>query len=139
MRGATKNWSETLSETAFLLTRPMRGATTANIMIDERSSISTHTPHAGRDRTRHLFLLSNNISTHTPHAGRDRVFCIIKLLLKHFYSHAPCGARQCIARQHFLVIEFLLTRPMRGATLNIFYFYRKLYFLLTRPMRGATY
>ena len=36
------------------------------------------------------------------------------------------------------MIIFLLTRPMRGATLSIFSFSPDIKFLLTRPMRGAT-
>ena len=34
----------------------------------------------------------------------------------HFYSHAPCGARHPIYPMHLVLFEFLLTRPMRGAT-----------------------
>ena len=82
------------SSAGFLLTRPMRGAT------DETTES----------------LQSFLISTHTPHAGRD-VRCILqKSASKHFYSHAPCGARP--HERHILPIQqiFLLTRPMRGAT-----------------------
>jgi len=35
---------------SFQLTRPMRGATDRDICRKFRASISTHTPHAGRDR-----------------------------------------------------------------------------------------
>ena len=34
-----------------------------------------------------------------------------------FYSHAPCGARLIAPNSHLLFIVFLLTRPMRGATI----------------------
>ena len=56
--------------------------------------ISTHTPHAGRDVF--FFFQSDllGISTHTPHAGRDH------------------GNEYRRARP----FQFLLTRPMRGAT-----------------------
>ena len=101
--------------------------------------ISTHTPHAGRDllRLHRSFILT--ISTHTPHAGRDLPFLSISELL----------------------VSFLLTRPMRGATgplppvkaaaaisthtphagrdvFSPFFAPCVLLFLLTRPMRGAT-
>ena len=33
-----------------------------------------------------------------------------------FYSHAPCGARQACVEVATAYVEFLLTRPMRGAT-----------------------
>ena len=36
----------------FLLTRPMRGATSPVVKSVSRKPISTHTPHAGRDRPR---------------------------------------------------------------------------------------
>ena len=56
------------------------------------------------------------ISTHTPHAGRD-----------------DRGRRS-----NGQPAEFLLTRPMRGATLKLMPALRMFGFLLTRPMRGAT-
>ena len=56
------------------------------------------------------------ISTHTPHAGRDDHEYRLTLLELDFYSHAPCGARQILNISLYRVFEFLLTRPMRGAT-----------------------
>ena len=35
-------------------------------------SISTHTPHAGRDQAAITLFMAFIISTHTPHAGRDK-------------------------------------------------------------------
>ena len=79
----------------FQLTRPMRGATAprpgamqppihfnshapcgaqrAAAAGDLRSpqSISTHTPHAGRNPRRAVLCVPASISTHTPHAGRN--------------------------------------------------------------------
>ena len=80
---------------AFLLTRPLRGAT-YNIAFSvlRLLLISTHTPLAGRDwKLYHTFLV-HHISTHTPLAGRDICFAVI----------------------FTIVYEFLLTRPLRGAT-----------------------
>ena len=61
------------SSSVFLLTRPMRGATYAEIWNEWFRDISTHTPHAGRD-VRPGYNLGDvfRISTHTPHAGRDQ-------------------------------------------------------------------
>ena len=51
--------------------------------------ISTHTPHAGRDKLERFFHVVVDISTHTPLARRDMVSAI-----------EDCG-----------FFEFLLTRP----------------------------
>ena len=61
----------TLSILLFLLTRPLRGATSANGRCEQLNGISTHTPLAGRDRQ-----FRNDVRS-----------------LDNFYSHAPCGAR----------------------------------------------
>ena len=122
--------------------------------------ISTHTPHAGRDVVVAPALVWIHISTHTPHAGRDSAMIRFPFLFCDFYSHAPCGARRgcsrwagshgdfyshapCGARRtksthHFYKYQFLLTRPMRGATFEMVSPGTVITFLLTRPMRGAT-
>ena len=100
----------------FLLTRPLRGATRRSYSAPPRS-----------------------ISTHTPLAGRDETGDGINMTVADFYSHAPCGARRSeITALRMQTIsthtplagrdraaaepgqnqdEFLLTRPLRGATL----------------------
>ena len=77
----------------FQLTRPMRGATASTSSALMVVSISTHTPHAGRDKRICQSVRVFTISTHTPHAGRDVYgdFTIEKPF--NFNSHAPCGAR----------------------------------------------
>ena len=101
----------------FLLTRPSRGATLAFNALFFSSSISTHTPLAGRDVSAIFTSVAlSTISTHTPHAGRDEerlrglsrytisthttlagrdffLFLSVPERL-YFYSHAPRGARQ---------------------------------------------
>ena len=78
----------------FLLTRLLRGATFAILIAKMPNVISTHTPHAGRDRPRKTLPFPFCISTHTPHAGRDYHLLTLSGSMEHFYSHAPCGARQ---------------------------------------------
>ena len=56
------------------------------------------------------------ISTHTPHAGRDDTGVRLPTPETDFYSHAPCGARLEFLEWGEKNNEFLLTRPMRGAT-----------------------
>ena len=79
---------------------------------------STHTSHAGRDATRDRCHDESAISTYTPHAGRDPESHSHPAQREHFYSHAPCGARPDSAPITFAPSEFLLTRPMRGATIG---------------------
>ena len=89
------------------------------LFLVKSGKISTHTPHAGRDH-RWLFHRRNTwISTHTPHAGRDCCLFHQPVFRKNFYSHAPCGARLQYTHYGFPCIRFLLTRPMRGATLPL--------------------
>ena len=139
MRGATCPAVHDRREKGFLLTRPMRGATMKQLNYEKEHRISTHTPHAGRDQYevgkeyeesisthtphagRDLAIFAkrtrSTISTHTPHAGRDPLRPDLHPNGAHFYSHAPCGARLISFFNFTLGQEFLLTRPMRGATL----------------------
>ena len=102
-------------------------------------TISTHTPLARRDNAGGIshsesskFLLTRllrgatrvwwtvfmnlQISTHTPFARRDTEFPKEKGSTKNFYSHASCEARHWKTWICAEWSEFLLTRPMRGAT-----------------------
>ena len=72
----------------------MRGATIDTVATDTRNEISTHTPHAGRDKDMVLQIAKQLISTHTPHAGRDILEAELTSSPLDFYSHAPCGARR---------------------------------------------
>ena len=80
----------------------------------------------------------HDISTHTPLAGRDNRHKRRKRTCENFYSHAPCGARLSHAQFFAEFFEFLLTRPLRGATVNLELAHTFVIFLLTRPLRGAT-
>ena len=72
MRGVTVALLQTCRIKKFLLTRLMRGVTQYNDTDSNNYTISTHTPHARRDRY-HVVIsaVSMIISTHTPHARRD--------------------------------------------------------------------
>ena len=78
----------------FLLTRPMRGATLY------------------RDQ----YAICCSISTHTPHAGRDDYLLNYYFVFHNFYSHASCEARQPGRKTKPTKLQFLLTRLLRGAT-----------------------
>ena len=78
--------------------------------------ISTHTPLAGRNACAALIVCSlAYFYSHAPrgaqlnHANRRRNDA-------HFYSHAPRGAQPKQLKKYSLLLQFLLTRPSRGAT-----------------------
>ena len=122
---------------AFLLTRPLRGATIARPPPDTSRHISTHTPLAGRDKLNQLVPGLNLISTHTPLAGRDADDFWKLIGFSNFYSHAPCGARPT---KLFLILfnQISTHTPLAGRDLNILRLVNSVEFLLTRPLRGAT-
>ena len=70
----------------------MRGVTETVNSYDRESDISTHTPHARRDRAVVKLYRSIDISTHTPHARRDRNVQHTKEMQEDFNSHASCEA-----------------------------------------------
>ena len=82
--------------------------------------ISTHTPLARRDQGESINGTPlRGISTHTPLARRDHQGYNVEPHPKDFYSHASCEARQLEPRWCDVIIEFLLTRLLRGATTAI--------------------
>ena len=70
LRGATSIMSAARIHSSFLLTRPLRGATRFSPPFAD-GGISTHTPLAGRDDDGRAKTDDELISTHTPLAGRD--------------------------------------------------------------------
>ena len=70
----------------------MRGVTFPNPANDEIYTISTHTPHARRDKVMNDFKTMMMISTHTPHARRDPGIIGDAAGKRDFYSHASCEA-----------------------------------------------
>ena len=143
MRGATAQLSQMKSAFQISTHTPHAGATEPGVVGTEALWISTHTPHAGRDGdeyirgwfiahfyshapcgARHLHVgvrsLSTWISTHTPHAGRDmkKTPAAVRDIIS---THTPHAGRDgCVRRRINERCEFLLTRPMRGATNIIF-------------------
>ena len=99
MRGATSFLLLHIRTLRFLLTRPMRGATVRVCVRRAERQISTHTPHAGRDgipfSSRVImarFLLTRPMRGATKGTTRETS------QTRNFYSHAPCGARPAICR-----------------------------------------
>ena len=87
---------------AFLLTRPMRGATRRRRINGRKITISTHTPHAGRDETLSgLGSLGVDFYSHAPCGARPKPMECWEGLIGNFYSHAPCGARRSDSHRSF--------------------------------------
>ena len=72
MRGATAALGLSCTETTFLLTRPMRGATLTALLLYRRSPFLLTRPMRGATHWDFYLHKVFDISTHTPHAGRDR-------------------------------------------------------------------
>ena len=73
MRGVTCSKQVFYFALVFLLTRLMRGVTIGGQNRVKSCSISTHTPHARRDKKTIYSHRRQKISTHTPHARRDSI------------------------------------------------------------------
>ena len=117
----------------------MRGATPAALPCHIVIYISIHAPHAGRDVRRGAPCHDVHISIHAPHAGRDLRIWLFLMCQKYFNPRAPCGARQIASSPPASTKVFQSTRPMRGATIRVYAFYKvTAVFQSTRPMRGAT-
>ena len=117
MRGATSIFVATGTPILrFQPTLPMRGATIKGRQQVNIAIISTHTPHAGSDRSNErLFKF-----------GPD------------FNPHSPCGERPSLWIANVSTRPFQPTLPMRGATFTSSSFVTSNLFQPTLPMRGAT-
>ena len=94
MRGVTTEQPQNVM-TFIISTHTPHARRDKNIkLVDQQICISTHTPHARRDSAAEHLRRLDVISTHTPHARRDRA------------NPAPDRTRD----------KFLLTRLMRGVT-----------------------
>ena len=131
-------------------------------IVHQNAKISTHTPHAGRDRVRltatpkHCYFNSHApcgarlhldgrfrrelcISTHTPHAGRDAVYALW-YSFSSISTHTPHAGRDASAR---VLSDYELSisthTPHAGRDTRRHSTRRNTTsFQLTRPMRGAT-
>ena len=118
LRGATILPPRVLKTSVFLLTRPLRGATRAIIFfVFVHHNFYSHAPCGARQWKFRPSIFDGNISTHTPLAGRDNKPKENPMDGFNFYSHAPCGARPVCRGRSPHLHRFLLTRPLRGATI----------------------
>ena len=122
----------------FQPTRPLRGATFFEFILNLPFSISTHAPLAGRDAISVLVAGDRLISTHAPLAGRDYHSMAARRQGYDFNPRAPCGARLQQRTSLRIPCPFQPTRPLRGATSPCLSSFPSMIFQPTRPLRGAT-
>ena len=124
----------------FLLTRLLRGATDRPEWSLDSNGISTHAPLARRDpRNFRGHTLNTKISTHAPLARRDVVKIDSLSYLEYFYSRASCEARPNYIISCPSISNFYSRASCEARPLLLMIFLLILIFLLTRLLRGATY
>ena len=100
--------------------------------------ISTHTPLTGRDLNGVFHIQIIKISTHTPLTGRDHLSCLLTRFLQ-ISTHTPLTGRDELQNhKRHIIVQFLLTRPLRDVTAFNFVQNTSNGFLLTRPLRDVT-
>ena len=115
MRGATHGTNGSHRVSRFLLTRPMRGATFTRAMQMAQGKFLLTRPMRGATMKIVAPRAFWIISTHTPHAGRDRAVSCRSFFVEFLLTRPMRGATKT-TRRHQHDPQFLLTRPMRGAT-----------------------
>ena len=107
-----------LTRIAFQSTRPLRGAT----------------------GYRGLARYFTKISIHAPLTGRDLRFCAAeKRKIHDFNPRAPYGARRTGIHRVKLTATFQSTRPLRGATLDNWYFGKPVNISIHAPLTGRDF
>ena len=92
MRGVTQGGVSLSPITSFQLTRPMRGVTSLPRLVTLPYLFQLTRPMRGVTSPVSRSRARITISTHTPHAGRDENEAPFSVNILHFNSHAPCGA-----------------------------------------------
>ena len=102
------------------------------------SRISTHTPHARRDRTEVFQPSLNTISTHTPHARRDQLR-LEKSSINTISTHTPHARRDSFSCMSWRYERnFNSHASCEAWLLHVKFVLRHPEFQLTRLMRGVT-
>jgi len=96
VRGATYVDARLGSLMLFQSTLPVRGATCATKLFEQKKAISIHAPRAGSD-----------VGYQMPISW-----------VSNFNPRSPCGERLCIPFVIVVIIGFQSTLPVRGATLT---------------------
>ena len=139
MRDATVYIIMRMVEIIISTHAPHAGRDKYHYVCRQSEQISTHAPHAGRDLAKDTSNYIDGISTHAPHAGRDSDYVLYAVWQKDFYSRAPCGTRHSAVYDSSGQIEISTHAPHAGRDKTMQGAYGNGdAFLLTRPMRDAT-
>ena len=118
MRGATHSDCYKKYGFKFLLTRPLRGATLRHRNGFPICYFYSHAPCGARHIKTQDSTTVYDFYSHAPCGARQN-WPQLDDRQEHFYSHAPCGARPAPVPVRRRACTFLLTRPLRGATLTV--------------------
>ena len=80
-----------ICDQSFLLTRPLRDVTRYDTRHERNNRFLLTRPLRDVTVRRTYYEGITSISTHTPLAGRDHAITDTMRTVYHFYSHAPCG------------------------------------------------
>ena len=118
IRGATTAETAKAGTTQFQSTRPIRGATSSIRAGDSGPGyFNPRAPYGARPHDRSNLIERSNISIHAPHTGRDPPFRSIVLYFGKISIHAPhTGRDHRFTRDAYTALLFQSTRPIRGAT-----------------------
>ena len=120
VRGATTSNVLTATLSKFQSTRPVRGATRGNVPTCHLVVVSIHAPRAGRDSASPASLQSFwSFNPRAPCGARLRALRPLKRSSS-FNPRAPCGARHTCSRVVGKQEGFQSTCPVRGATVEVF-------------------
>ena len=119
-RGATTRFERRLTQRQFQPTLPARGATIFRTQLPHLSSISTHAPRTGSDKSNSARASSTlTISTHAPRTGSDFAGVCGAHTIKNFNPRSPHGERLSKPTSTKRPFSFQPTLPARGATIFI--------------------
>ena len=119
MRGATRHFGIKIWEAEDFYSHAPCGARLALWVVQQQSAsyFYSHAPCGARPfLTPVIFKLGIYFYSHAP-CGARLIQADFSTYSSYFYSHAPCGARLETLFSNRLDFTFLLTRPMRGATI----------------------
>ena len=116
--GATQWRRYPARDAAFQSTRPTWGATPIYHSTEQRSEVSIHAPHVGRDRLPATY--AARFGRFNPRAprGARRTSARLTRRFRSFNPRASRGARQRTVRRSVARLTFQSTRPTWGATID---------------------
>ena len=138
LRGATYTLTSSAEDHAISTHTPLARRDRKDDDDAQEGDISTHTPLARRDLSLMCTSpLCSNFYSHAP-CGARLSFPLHTSCPSDFYSHAPCGARHSNGMNMLEIANFYSHAPCGARPMYVLEPDFRYQFLLTRPMRGAT-